>query len=188
MSKYEEVKNNPIKNNISGMPSQVVFYLVSAMCDNKSKITFIKKENGEYKIDTDSQHINNFGFKFDFLVNAAWAADEGNWSRVFYYINQGYSKIYEVKCKKDKSLEEAKKENFLSRYQDLESEMFASIEEKLKSQESITFGDIEINTTCSQPIESIQLRQGRVAAISEDGLEYSLYTLPFEHLALIADM
>lgn len=101
MSKYQELLHNKPKLTIKDNSSEVIFTLVSCMCDNITYIRF-KKDNNEFKI---SHYNNNVALAFSNLQTKytkheiEWEVDSENWDKVIEMINSGTSLILEVKSR-----------------------------------------------------------------------------------------
>lgn len=97
---YQEIRYNQPKLTIKDNATEVIFTLVSCMCDNISYIRFKKNDNGEFKISHYNDHV---GLAFSNLQckypshDILWEADEQNWSEVIDMINSGTSAISDVK-------------------------------------------------------------------------------------------
>jgi len=98
MSKYRELVANPPKITVDKeSPREVIFYLVSCMCDNKHKITFRKKENGEYSVSAGNQAMSNFQMKGDYATDLRWFAEDNEWNKVVDVINSGTEVVEAVR-------------------------------------------------------------------------------------------
>lgn len=98
MSKYKELYKSPPTLNVVENPKEIVMHTVSVMCDNKRLLTLKKNDNNEFKLYTHGQHSSNFAFE-EPVYEIEWAADEGNWNRVFDIVNSGYQKIEKVRSR-----------------------------------------------------------------------------------------
>ena len=98
MSKYQELRANPPKLDIKANAKEVVFEVVSCMCDNKHTIQFKKNEEGEFRVNGRGSAMSNFQMKHD-TIDLTWAADEQNWSRVISMINTGTSQVASVRAR-----------------------------------------------------------------------------------------
>ena len=91
-----------VVNNFLVNQTEVIFYLVSSMCDNLSKIKFKKDRDGNFKLrhynDCACLAFSNLGCKYD-KDEIEWEADAGNWLNVIEMINTGYSKVYEIRSR-----------------------------------------------------------------------------------------
>lgn len=102
MSKYDELRKNPpsVVKDIKKNAKEVIFYVVSCMCDNKYTLRFRKNEDGEFKMSGMGFSLSNFQFGHrtggikPFEIE--WQADEGNWLRVQTMINSGTVLIEKV--------------------------------------------------------------------------------------------
>jgi len=98
MSRYRELMENPPKISIDEeSPKEVIFYLVSCMCDNKYKITFKKKDNGEYSISAGVHSLKNFRMKGDYYTDLRWCAEDNEWDKVVNIINSGTEVVESVR-------------------------------------------------------------------------------------------
>ncbi len=102
MSKYQELIQNPPKvlSNIVENPKEVIFYVVSCMCDNKYTLKLRKNDNDEFKMSGMGFALSNFQFGYQeggikpFEIE--WEADKGNWLDVKLMINSGTVKVEKV--------------------------------------------------------------------------------------------
>ena len=102
MSKYQELYQNPprVRSSIKKNAKEVIFYVVSCMCDNKHTLRFRKNDDDEFKMSGMGQALSNFQFGYKeggikpFEIE--WEADNGNWTDVIEMINSGTSKIEKV--------------------------------------------------------------------------------------------
>lgn len=103
MSKYQELIHNPYKmhhKEIKENAREVIFYVVSCMCDNKYTLRFRKNDDGDFKMSGMGFALSNFQFGYkeggikSFEIE--WAADEGDWIRVKNMINSGTVKVEKV--------------------------------------------------------------------------------------------
>jgi len=96
-SKYQELTQSPPVLNVKKDAKEVIFYLVSCMCDNKHTLRFRKNEDGEFKMSGMGQALSNFQFgykeggKKPFEIE--WEADNQNWIDVVDMINSGTVKV-----------------------------------------------------------------------------------------------
>jgi len=98
MSKYQELLVNPFYMNgktVKENAREVIFYVVSCMCDNKYTLHFSKKDNGDFKMSGGRFSLSNFGFK-NKPFEMEWIADEGDWIGVKNMINSGTIKVENV--------------------------------------------------------------------------------------------
>jgi len=97
ISRYQELLHNPYKmhhKEIKEDVKEVIFYVVSCMCDNKYTLRF-KKHNGEFGMSGMGFALSNFGFSYK-PFEIEWVADEGDWIRVKNMINSGTVKVEKV--------------------------------------------------------------------------------------------
>ncbi|MDP8268222.1 MAG: hypothetical protein P9L97_05785 [Candidatus Tenebribacter davisii] len=101
--KWEDLRkdrNKGIKPDLSPIKQdakEVVFDLVSCMCDNKNRLVFKQKEDGEFRVfllggNGISHALSNLQMKGDYL-DLTWKADQGNWTGVAKIIETGTSLI-----------------------------------------------------------------------------------------------
>jgi len=99
MSKYQELLVNPFYMHGKTVPKEsareVIFYVVSCMCDNKYTLHFSKKDNGDFKMSGGRFSLSNFGFK-NKPFEMEWIADEGDWIGVKNMINSGTIKVENI--------------------------------------------------------------------------------------------
>jgi len=99
MSKYQELLKNPFYMHGKTVPKEsareVIFYVVSCMCDNKYTLHFSKKDNGDFKMSGGRFSLSNFGFK-NKPFEMEWIADEGDWIGVKNMINSGTIKVENI--------------------------------------------------------------------------------------------
>lgn len=102
-SVYFSLKKNPPKLEVKEYPRQVIFTMVSCMCDNKSYIFFNRKENGDFSMHASLS--SGMGFSFSNYSTGhpkheiLWKADEGDWSSVIKMLNNGTSVVQEIKSR-----------------------------------------------------------------------------------------
>ncbi len=88
MSKYESlIKSRPVIS-FKKDCTDVIFTVISCMCDNKYTLRMKKNSDGEFKLNGMSQCLGNFQFKND-VHEIEWKADEGKWADVVRMINKG---------------------------------------------------------------------------------------------------
>lgn len=102
MSKYQELRMNPpsVVKDIKKNAKEVIFYVVSCMCDNKYTLRFRKNEQGEFKMSGMGYSLSNFQFGYRHggwkPFEIEWEADNGNWLDVKNMINSGTVVIEKV--------------------------------------------------------------------------------------------
>lgn len=97
MSLHSTTKQNPPKLVVKKDSKEVVFDLVSCMCDNAYRIQFKKNASGEFKCWTFGQHFSNFQIKNIDAIDLEWLADEGKWQEIIDAINSGTKLVHNVK-------------------------------------------------------------------------------------------
>lgn len=100
MSLFHALRANPPKITVGEGCKEVVFTLVSAMCDNVSYLVFKKNSDGEFYLRHRNDHVplsfSNLQCKTsDF--DLCWLADDENWPEIINLINTGTSRISSVK-------------------------------------------------------------------------------------------
>ena len=95
MSKYSELRANAPKLTIKSDPREVIFKIISVMCDNVYYIKFKKNEQGDFKMDGNGYSLSNFQFNHE-KFEIEWEADLQNWGGVTAMINSGTSVIESV--------------------------------------------------------------------------------------------
>jgi len=102
MSIYSDLIQNPPKLEICVDASEVVFTVVSSMCDNVSYIAF-KQFNNEFKIKVRNEHtllsLSNYQMPGDYVTDLKWAADDNDWDFVIDKINSGTCKIQSLRSR-----------------------------------------------------------------------------------------
>ena len=106
MSKYQELLQNPFYMNgktVKENAKEVIFYVVSCMCDNKYTLRFRKNDNDEFKMSGMGFALSNWQFGLRPFVQGGikpfeieWIADEGDWIGVKNMINSGTIKVEDV--------------------------------------------------------------------------------------------
>jgi hypothetical protein len=93
-SKYEDLLNNPPKvyQEVKKDAREVIFYVVSCMCDNRYTLHFSKKDNGDFRMSGGRFSLSNFQFKHK-PFEIEWEADNQNWIDVVDMINSGTVKV-----------------------------------------------------------------------------------------------
>jgi len=98
MSKFVELRRNPVKNNITGTPKKVLISLVSCMCDNKDQMVFESDIEGGYRLNTCGSAYSNFQLKHS-RNDVIWEAENGNWDDVIKMLNSGTSAIESIRVR-----------------------------------------------------------------------------------------
>ena len=102
MSKYQELLKNPPKvyQEVKKDAKEIIFYVVSSMCDNKYTLRFIKNDDDKFKMSGMGFSLSNFQFGYKeggikpFEIE--WEADNRNWIDVVDMINSGTVKVEKV--------------------------------------------------------------------------------------------
>ena len=103
MSKYRELRINQPKLTIKEGAREVIFTLVSCMCDNVSFMKFYKNDNGDFRAQATTSHGMGYAFS-NFQIKHSkeeieWEADDNMWGGVIAMINSGTSVIESVKSR-----------------------------------------------------------------------------------------
>ncbi len=98
MSKYLELRRNPVKNTIIGTPKKVLLSMVSCMCDNRNQIVIECNQDGKWGLNTGGSAFSNFQMEYT-RNDIIWEVEDGNWSEVIKMINSGTSLIESIKFK-----------------------------------------------------------------------------------------
>lgn len=97
-SKYVDLLQSPPTLKVVENAREVIIDLISCMCDNRGKWTLKKNAEGDFKIFTHGSAFSNFQTKFD-RESIEWAADSGDWDKVFKMINSGTSLVESVRSR-----------------------------------------------------------------------------------------
>ena len=103
MSKNRDLRVIPPQlTNIEGA-REVIFKLVSCMCDNVSYIKFYQNDKEYFRMQSTTKNgmgnaLSNFQMKHT-KEEIEWEADDENWNTVIEMINSGTSLIEEVKSR-----------------------------------------------------------------------------------------
>jgi hypothetical protein len=97
---WAELKQNPPMIDVKKLKGkkEVIFTMVSCMCNNISYIRFKKNQEGEFRLNA---YITSYGYSFSNYQmrhtqhEIEWSADEGNWAEVIRMLNTGTSVIGE---------------------------------------------------------------------------------------------
>jgi hypothetical protein len=103
MSKYRELRMNKPQLTIKEEAREVIFTLVSCMCNNVSYVKFYKNDNGDFRIQSTTKNgmgnaFSNYQIKHP-KDDIEWEADDNNWDKVITMINSGTSVIESVKSR-----------------------------------------------------------------------------------------
>lgn len=96
---YKQVDFSKIKKDVR----EVVFTLVSYMCDNISYLKFKKNERDEFVISLYNDYtylaLSNLQMEKGHKDNLLWSADDENWQEVVRIIKTGTSAIYDMRSR-----------------------------------------------------------------------------------------
>jgi len=95
---HNDLKINPPKLSVVENAREVIIHTISAMCDNKGKLTLKKNADGDFKLNGNGYSISNWQMKAD-IDELCWCADSGEWNEVFRMINTGTSQIQSVRSR-----------------------------------------------------------------------------------------
>jgi len=100
MSMYRTLRFNPPKLTVKKDVSEVIFKMVSCMCDNKSNIVFYKDKRDNWRCHAMlpsrmGYALSNYQMKGD-SYDLEYLAEEGNWDSVIKLINSGTAVISSV--------------------------------------------------------------------------------------------
>ena len=98
MSKYQELRQNPPKLSVKKECREVIFTVVSCMCDNVYYLTFKKNQDGDFKMSGPGYSLTPFQMKHP-IHDIEWEADEGEWGGVVCMINSGTVQVLSVKSR-----------------------------------------------------------------------------------------
>ena len=98
MSKYQELRMNPPKLSIKGGAREVIFTVISCMCDNVYYISFKKIGDGDFKMSGNGFALSNFQMRHP-KHEIEWVADEEGWDEVIAIINSGTVAVESVKSR-----------------------------------------------------------------------------------------
>ncbi len=95
MSRYSSLRNNPPVIKVKDNARELVITTVSCMCDNVHFLKLKKNSEGDFKLDSMQFSLNNWQLKHP-RHEIEWAADEGQWGRVFEMLNSGVEAVSDV--------------------------------------------------------------------------------------------
>ena len=98
MSKYVELRRNQPKLTIKEGAREVIFTVISCMCDNVYHFTFKKNDSGDFKMHCGGFAYSNFSIKHP-KHDVEWEADANEWGGVIAMLNSGTSVIESVKSR-----------------------------------------------------------------------------------------
>jgi len=96
--KYVALLNKTPKLEVKKHSREVIFKVISVMCDNVYHLRFKKNGEGDFKMSGGGFALSNFQFKYE-VHEIEWAADEGNWLEVQVMINSGVQLVESVKSR-----------------------------------------------------------------------------------------
>jgi len=100
MALFEQLNNNPPTLTVKVNAREVIVSCVSAMCDNKSRLTFRKNDNGEFRVTGNGNCLSNWQMTpDDYQTDMEWAADDQDWNTVFEVINTGTTRVASVRSR-----------------------------------------------------------------------------------------
>jgi len=87
---YQGLKQSPPNIEVTKDAREVIFLTISAMCDNKSTLTFRKNKEGDFRVSGNGSCLSNWQMKGDdYKTDLEWAADDQDWNKVVGIINTG---------------------------------------------------------------------------------------------------
>ena len=98
MDKYQKLRMNPPKLTVKKEAREVIFTVISCMCDNVYYLSFKKNNDGDFKMSGNGFALSNFSMKHP-IHDIEWEADENMWGGVIAMINSGTSVVEEVKSR-----------------------------------------------------------------------------------------
>ena len=98
MDKYQKLRMNPPKLTVKKGAREVIFTVISCMCDNVHHITLKKNADGDFKMYGNGFSLSNWQFKHE-IHDIEWEADANEWGGVIAMINSGTSVVEEVKSR-----------------------------------------------------------------------------------------
>jgi hypothetical protein len=99
MNKYRTLISTPPKLEVRSAPKEVVFYVISAMCDNDYTITFTRNDDKSYNVSGGRFSLRNFSMQGDWEQDLRWLAQDGEWQEVIAVINTGNIVVERVRCR-----------------------------------------------------------------------------------------
>jgi hypothetical protein len=97
-SLYRTLRLNPPKLQVKKDARELIITTISCMCDNVHYLTLKKNSEGDFKLGGGRFALSNWQMGHP-AHDIEWAADEGNWRKVFEMINSGTEAISEVKSR-----------------------------------------------------------------------------------------
>jgi len=99
MSIYTKLRINKPEIIIKPNAKEVIFTVISCMCDNIHRIRFKKNSEGEFKVGAFQSSLTNFQMKGDYYTDLRWYSDEEDWKKVVNVINSGTSVVQSVRSR-----------------------------------------------------------------------------------------
>jgi hypothetical protein len=99
---YSQLRRNPPKiQDIPKEVKEVIYTMVSCMCNNVSFVRFKKNDAGEFRL----SHFNSRNISLAFsnlqsktpVHDMTWMADDGEWSEVWERLDDSTSAVHSVK-------------------------------------------------------------------------------------------
>ena len=103
MSIYIDLIQNPPELDIKKDAKEVIFTVISCMCDNISYINFNDYGNG-FRVKARlgngmASSLSNYQMEGDYKTDLQWASDDQDWNFVINKINNGTCKIQSVRSR-----------------------------------------------------------------------------------------
>ena len=95
---FQSLLFNPPTLSVVENAREVIIHTISAMCDNKGKLTLKKNADGDFKLNGNGYAISNWQIKAD-IDELCWCADAHEWNEVFRMINTGTAQIQSVRSR-----------------------------------------------------------------------------------------
>ena len=100
MSTYRELVHQSVDTKcIKKDAKEVIFNLVSCMCNNKYQLKVKKNDNGEFRVSMGRHSVGNLQMSGDFNTDITWAADDGDWTKVVRTIRSGTAAIESIRSR-----------------------------------------------------------------------------------------
>jgi hypothetical protein len=92
---YQTLTNHPPKLVIKADAREVIFTIISCMCNNKHTLKLSKNADGDFRLNGMGFSLSNYQMRFT-PQEIEWKADEKDWREVIRMINTGTSVIATV--------------------------------------------------------------------------------------------
>ena len=100
MSIYQELVHKSVDVSVIKKDAkEVIFNLVSCMCDNRYQLTVKKNSDGEFRLGLGRFAVSNLQMNGDYNTDITWAADEADWDAVVRVIKTGTSAIESIRSR-----------------------------------------------------------------------------------------